>query len=151
MRAGALLLPLLAGAGCASMSGTQDRYLVCAYDTTWEAALETMKSFPLTVQDKEKGLIETDWIEGEGKLRSYGLFDREGFGNRERTRMTLLVARHNDVTSVSLNENRQVWHRKGGVTSQATKWWPVDPSEEALASVMNRLNGKLKERGCHPA
>jgi len=54
------------------------------------------------------------------------------------------------VTKVSLVENRQRWHLRGGVTQQATKWWPVEPSEEAMAAVMNKLNAKLKERGCSP-
>ena len=142
---------MMVSAGCASLSGTQDRYLVCPYDTVWETALETMKIHPITVQDKTKGLIETDWMELEGKERSYGMFGREGFGNRERARMTLLVKRLDDVTSVSLAENREAWHRRGGATQQATKWWAIEPSEEAMASVLNRLNAKLKERGCHPA
>jgi hypothetical protein len=53
-----------------------------------------------------------------------------------------------DVASVSILETRQRWHARGGVTQQATRWWPVDPSEEALEDVSNRLNGKLKEKGC---
>lgn len=102
----------------------------------------------MQVQDKDKGLIETGWIEMEGAERSYGVFERDGFGNRERARMTVAVKRLNDVTSVSVLESRQRWHLKGGVSQQATKWWPVDSSEEAEAAVVNRLNNKLKEKGC---
>jgi hypothetical protein len=141
----------LASAGCATMSGVKEQYLVCSYDTVWETALETMKDRPVTVRDKEKGLIETDWVETEVPQRSFGMFQREGFGGVERARMTLLVKRMNDVTAVSLSENRQSWHRRGGVTQQATKWWPIEPSQEAMNSVLNRLNAKLKERGCSPA
>jgi hypothetical protein len=50
-----------------------------------------------------------------------------------------------------LIENRERWHLKGGVTSQATRWWPIKPSEEALAAVMARLNTKLKDQGCSPS
>ena len=64
--------------------------------------------------------------------------------------MSFVVKRADDVTKVSLVENRQRWHLRGGVTQQATKWWPVEPSEEAMAAVMNKLNAKLKERGCSP-
>lgn len=142
---------MIASAGCASLSGTQERYLVCPYDTVWETALETMNDRPIAVRDKTKGLIETDWTEMEGPERSYGIFRREGFGSRERARMTLLVKRLNDVTSVSLTENREAWHRRGGVTQQATKWWAIEPSEEVVGAVLNRLNAKLKERGCPPA
>lgn len=133
------------------MAGVQERYLVCPYDTVWEAAVDTFKDRPVLAKDKTKGVIETDWMEMEAAPRSYGIFAREGFGNRERARMALYVKQLKDVTSIGLSETRQVWHQKGGVTSQATKWWPVDPSDEAMAAVLSRLNAKLKERGCSPA
>jgi len=149
MRASILtLVASLAWSGCASLSGSKDQFYVCSYDVVWEAALETVKDRPAQVQDKTKGLIETGWVEMEGAERSYGIFDREGFGNRERSRMTVMVKRLNDVTSVSVLESRQRWHQKGGVTQQATKWSPIDPSEEAEAKLVIRLNNKLKEKGC---
>jgi hypothetical protein len=142
------LLGLLAWSGCASLSGSKDQFFVCSYDVVWDAALESVKDRPIQIQDKDKGLIETGWVEMEGAERSYGIFNREGFGNRERARMTVAVKRLNDVTSVSVLENRQRWHLKGGITQQSTKWWPIDPSEEAEGTVVNKLNGKLKEKGC---
>ena len=149
MRASILtLIASLACSGCATLSGSNDQFFVCSYDIVWDAALESVKDRPVQVQDKDKGLIETGWIEMEGAERSYGMFEREGFGNRERARVTVAVKRLNDVTSVSVLENRQRWHLKGGITQQATKWWPVDPSEEAEAKVVERLNTKLKEKGC---
>jgi uncharacterized lipoprotein len=149
IRLSGAIVSVLAGAGCASLSGAQDRYVVCPYETVWDASLETMKDRPLMVRDKAAGAIETDWVEMDAAVRSYGMFGRDA-SHRERARMTLYVKKMDDVTSVSLSENREVWHRKGGVTQQATKWWPVDPSEEAIAAVLNRLNAKLKERGCSP-
>ena len=149
MRASLLaLIGSLTWSGCATLSGSNDQFFVCSYDIVWDAALESVKDRPVQVQDKDKGLIETGWIEMEGAERGYGIFDREGFGNRERARVTMAVKRLNDVTSVSILENRQRWHLKGGITQQATKWWPVDPSEEAEAKVVERLTNKLKEKGC---
>jgi hypothetical protein len=142
------LIGLIAWSGCASLSGSNDQFFVCSYDVVWDAALESVKDRPIQVKDRDKGLIETGWVEMEGTERSYGIFNREGFGNRERARMTVAVKQLNDVTSVSVLENRQRWHLKGGVTQQATKWWPIDPSEEAEAAVVSRLNRKLKEKGC---
>ena len=142
------ILMLLAMSGCATMSGSHDHYYVCSYDMAWDAAVDTVKAHSITSQDKEKGMIETAWIEMEGKERTFGMFAREGFGNRERARLTVTVKRLNDVASVSILENRQRWHARGGVTQQATKWWPVDPSEEVLHDVSNRLQTKLKEKGC---
>lgn len=149
MRASILaLIGSLACSGCASLSGSKDQFFVCPFDVVWDAALESVKDRPAQVQDKTKGLIETGWVEMEGTERSYGIFDREAFGNRERARMTVMVKRLNDVTSVSVLENRQRWHLKGGITQQATRWWPIDPSAEAETKVVNRLNNKLKEKGC---
>ena len=142
------LIGLIAWSGCASLSGSKDQFFVCSYEVVWDAALESVKDGPIRVQDKDKGLIETNWVEMEGQERPYGMFNREGFGNRERARMTVAVKRLNDVTSVSVLENRQRWHLKGGISQESTKWWPIDPSEEAEAMVANRLTNKLKENGC---
>ncbi|HEU4686077.1 MAG TPA: hypothetical protein VFS39_16340 [Nitrospira sp.] len=149
MRLGSFIIWfIVVSAGCASLSGSKDQYYVCSYDVVWDAALESVKDRPSQLQDKDKGLIETGWIEMEGAERPYGVFQREGFGNRERARMTIAVKRLNDVVSVSVLENRQRWHLKGGITQQATKWWPVDPSQESEASVARRISSTLQEKGC---
>jgi hypothetical protein len=134
--------------GCASLSGSKDQFFVCSFDTAWDAALESVKDRPLQQQSKEKGLIETGWVEMEGQERLYGAFQRDSFGNRERARMTIAVKQMNDVVSVSVLESRQRWHLKGGVTQASTKWWPIEPSEEAEAALVSRLNNKLKAKGC---
>jgi len=143
-----LVLPLFAITGCAELSGSRDHYVVCSYDTVWEAAVETMKSYSVTSQNKGNGTIETAWIEGEGKKQSFGIFGREGFGNRERARMTVSVKQIDDVSSVSVLETRQRWHARGGATAQAAKWWPVEPSNEVMEEVTRKLNAHLKEKGC---
>lgn len=137
--------------GCASLEGIREEYLVCPYDAVWTAAVDAMKDRPIQVKEKDKGQIETGWVEMAGTGRTYGIFAREGFGDKQRARMTLTLKRENDVTVVSVSEYREEWHRKGGATQQATKWWPVEPSQEAIAAVVNRLNSHLKEQGCSPA
>jgi len=144
----ALASVILVCSSCASLNGSRDQHLVCPYDTVWDAALETMKDRPVIRQDKEAGVIDTDWTETAVDRRGFGAFSRELFDSKERARMSFVVKRADDMTTVSLVENRQRWHLRGGVTQQATKWWPVAPSEEAMNAVINRLNTKLKERGC---
>ena len=148
----ALVILGLLSVGCAALSGSREQYYVCSYDTVWDAALETMKGQSIATYDKEKGMIETSWLDvPPTSERSFGIFGREGFGNRERALMTVSVKRMNDVASVSVLETRQRWHARGGVTQQALRWWPIDPSEEATDAVIHRLNAKLKEKGCAPA
>lgn len=143
-----LVLPLLAFTACAGLSGSRDSYFVCSYDMVWDATLDTVKGYSITSQDKNSGTIETAWIEMEGKKRPYGLFRREGFGNLERARLTVSVKKMDDVTSFSVLEIRQRWHAQGGATSGATRWWPVEPSKEVMDEVTEKLNVRLKEKGC---
>ena len=148
----AIIMLTLLSAGCAMLSGSREQYFVCSYDTVWDVSLETMKGHSIATYDKEKGLIETSWLDvPPTSERSFGIFGREGFGNKERARMTVSVKRMSDVASVSILETRQQWHSRGGVTSQATKWWPTEPSEDTTNDAVDRLNAKLKEKGCAPA
>ena len=143
-----LLLPLFVLSACATMSGSRDSYFVCSYDSVWDATMDTMKGYSVTSQDKSKGTIETAWIEMDGKQQRFGLFRREGFGNLERARLTASVKKMDDVSSVSVLETRQRWHARGGATSKATQWWPVEPSGEVMDEVTGKLKLRLKENGC---
>jgi len=143
-----VFLLFLTLAACASFSGGRDQYFVCPYDTVWETTSETMKGYSVTSENKSNGTIETAWVEMEGKRQPYGIFGREGFGNRERARLTIAVKQDHDVSSVNVLETRQRWHARGGVSQQATRWWPVEPSEEVMDEVTEKLNVRLKEKGC---
>lgn len=148
----AMVLLALFSVGCASLSGSHDQYYVCSYDTVWDAAFETMKGQSIATYDKDKGLIETNWLDvPPSEERSYGIFGREGFGNNERARFTVSIKRMNDVSSASILETRERWHARGGVTQQALKWWPIEPSDDATDAVVRRLNARLKTKGCVPA
>ena len=148
----ALVVLALLSVGCAALSGSREQYFVCSYDNVWDAALETMKGQSISSYDKEKGLIETSWLDVlPTSERSFGIFGRDGFGNKERARMTVSVKRMDDVASVSVLETRERWHARGGVTQQALKWWAMEPSEDATDTVVDRLNAKLKEKSCVPA
>ncbi|CAI4033396.1 hypothetical protein DNFV4_03832 [Nitrospira tepida] len=147
-RPSCLLLGIALTLGCVSLSGGKEQFFVCSYEVVWDAALNSVKDRSLRVQDKQNGLIETNWTEMEGQERPYGLFRREGFGNKERARLTLALKQQDDITSVSVLETRQRWHARGGATTQATKWWPVEPSEVAMNDVVNQLNSTLQDKGC---
>jgi hypothetical protein len=138
-------------AGCATWSGDRKQNYVCPYDAVWEAALDVMNGQSIASSNKGTGLIETAWTDVAPLTeRSFGIFSREGFGNRERARMTVSVKQTKDAASVSVLETRQRWHARGGATSQATKWWPTEPSQDATNDVVDRINQKLTAQGCLP-
>jgi len=142
---------LIAGlsSGCALLGGVQESYVVCPYDKVWEASLETMKAGLIMVQDKNKGVIETAWVENPVVGRPYGAFGRNLEVDKERARMIVTLKRLDDVTSVGVNEVREHWGFRGG--GRIFQWIPVEPSDEAMTDTMKRINAKLKERGCLPA
>ncbi len=131
---------------CASLSGMQQRFAVCSYDHAWEAALDTIKTRSVKVQDKGKGFIQTNWLEIPAPGRTFGVMRREFGDNRDRSRIVLTLERISDVTRVSFVEERERYAFRGG--SRMFGWAPTDPSEEVMADVQSRLDVKLKEHGC---
>lgn len=131
--------------GCSSLTGLQERYVVCSYDKVWEAALESVKDRAIKVQEKEKGLIETAWLEIPMPGRKYGAFQRE-MESKDRSRIVMKVKRLQDVTNVNYLEERQRWAFRGG--SRLFGWADTDPSQEVMTDIQQRLDGKLKEQGC---
>ncbi|SPP63364.1 hypothetical protein [Nitrospira lenta] len=140
-----LLMPVLLTA-CASMSGMQQRFAVCSYDHAWDAALDAVKDRAVVTKDKEDGMIVTGWLEIPMPGRTFGALQRDLGDSRDRSRITLVVKRLNDVTKISFTEERQRWAFRGG--SRLFGWASTDPSAEVMADVQSRLDTKLKEQGC---
>ena len=141
---GLLLIVLLTA--CASLSGMQERYAVCAYDHVWEAALDSVKDRPVTVKNKQEGVIETDWTEIYMPGRTFGAMQRELRDSKDRSRVFLTIKQLQDVTKVTFAEERQRWAFRGG--SRLFGWAPTDPSQDVLLALRTRLDAKLKEFGC---
>ena len=146
---GVHILPLIllgSMAGCALMSGMQERSTVCSYDQAWDAAVDTVKDRSTDTKDKDTGLIVTHWLEIPMPGRTYGIFGRNVTDSRDRSRLTLEVKRRDDVTRISFIEERQSWAFRGG--ARLFGWTPTDPSEEVMRDVQNRIDANLKEHGC---
>ncbi len=137
-------------AGCSILEGntlSSERYMTCPQESVWEGALEILEPYPVTLKDQSNGIIETGWLERPVTGRPYGLFAREGLGERERSRLTFTVKPIQDgVVVVRLTERRQHWGFRGG--NQIYKWYPVEPSKKALDGVMNDLTAQLDKDGC---
>ncbi len=131
---------------CASMSGMQQRFAVCSYDHAWDAALEAVKDRAIVTKDQEAGMIVTGWLEIPMPGRTFGALQRDLGDSRDRSRITLIVKRLDDVTKVAFTEERQRWAFRGG--SRLFGWASTDPSAEVMTDVQIRLDTKLKEHGC---
>ena len=133
--------------GCALMtSGMQQRATTCSYDQAWDAAIDAVKDRSADTTDKEAGVIVTHWLEIPMPGRKYGAFRREIPDSKDRSRLTLRVKRVDDKTRVFFLEERQSWVMRGG--SRLFGWAPIDPSEEVMRDVQDRLDAKLQEHGC---
>jgi hypothetical protein len=145
-----LSIILLAGllTACVSTSGMEERFAVCSYDHAWEAALLAVKDRAIETKDKDGGKIVTGWLEIPMPGRTFGALQRELADSKDRSRITLVVKRLDDVTRISFIEERQQWVFRGG--SRMFGWASADPSEEVMDDIQNRLDKKLKEHGCSP-
>jgi hypothetical protein len=131
---------------CASIRGMHEQFAVCSYDNAWEAALDAVKDRSISTKDKEAGLIVTGWLEIPMPGRTYGILQRELADSKDRSRLTLALKRLEDVTKIGFAEERQRWAFRGG--SRLFGWAETEPSEDVRRDVQNRLDAKLKERGC---
>lgn len=137
-------------ASCSTLGGdslSSERYMACPQESVWEGAVEVLEPYFITTKDQSKGVIKTGWLERPVTGRPYGLFGREGLGERERSRLTFTLKPIKDgVVVVKLTERRQHWGFRGG--NQIYQWYPVEPSQEALDEVMNDLTAQLDKDGC---
>lgn len=143
-----LLLTILLLTACAAMNGMQQQFAVCSYDHAWEAARDAVKDRSITRQDKDKGVIETAWLEIPMPGRTYGALQRDMGNSKDRSRITLTVKRLDDVVKIGFVEERERWVFRGG--SRLFGWASTDPSEEVMNDVQRRLDSKLKVHGCSP-
>ena len=145
-----LLITVVATSSCTLLglhTPRIERYLACPQDSVWKEALEILKEFPDIEKDKKGGQIETDWREQVVQNSSYGFFGRSGLENKQRSRLTFSMKTIGEgVVFVTLTERRQHWGFTGG--AQIYRWYPVEPSQEILTSIMNKLTTQLDKEGC---
>ena len=136
--------------GCSSLFGQDlmvDRYMACPMDSVWDSSLETLKAYPVTKKDKSNGVIETGWrveyVQGAG----YGMFQREGMGDKERSQLTLnMKPLDSNAVRLQIAERRQHWGFRGG--GRIYDWYPVQPSQKKVDDILNNLTKKLEAEGC---
>ena len=134
--------------GCTTV--IKERYGTCPYETIWQVALDTMKGHSLTTQNKDKGIIETGWLNIPASERTFATYGWQTADKRERAKRNVLLTRENGAIEVSVLETRQRSVLRGEPSTKATKWWPIEPSEKSMNDIMKQINSQLKNKGCNP-
>ena len=136
--------------GCSTLSGpslTAERYMACPQDSVWEGAIEALENYPITHKDKSAGIIETDWRIQPVQGKPYGLFQRQGLGEKERSQiMFSMKPLQEGVVAIKLTERRHHYGFVGG--QHLYRWYPIEPSQEVISNFMNRLTTQLDKEGC---
>ncbi|MDE0405701.1 MAG: hypothetical protein OXI53_10355 [Nitrospira sp.] len=131
--------------GCAAVFGAPSTVKAgCSYDQAWSVALASMSEFVLTQEDKDKGLIETEWASFASE-RSIGVFQRQG--NRERARFVVNVDAARQPVKVSVRQIREFFSPVGA-RSQGIAWKRVPPNAEEERRLVQRITNNLLSEGC---
>ncbi len=131
--------------GCAAVSGAPSTVKAgCSYDQAWAVALASMNEFVLTQEDKDKGMIETDWASFASD-RSIGVFQRQG--NKERARFFVNVDANRLPVRISVRQDREFFSPVGA-RSQGIAWKRVPPNAEEERRLVQRITNQLMSEGC---
>ena len=131
--------------GCAAVSGAPHTVKAgCSYDQAWAVALASMNEFVLTQEDKNKGVIETEWATFASE-RLVGAFQRQG--NKERARFLVNVETAGQPVSISVRQAREFFSPVGA-RSQGIAWKRVPPDTEEEQRLVQRITNQLLSEGC---
>ena len=139
------LFLIVSTVGCAAVSGAPHTVkAACSYDQAWSVALASMNEFVLTQEDKDKGVIETEWATFTSG-RSIGVFQRQG--NKERARFFVNVDTARQPVRISVRQAREFFSPVGA-RSQGIAWKRVPPDAEEERRLVQRITNQLLSEGC---
>ena len=131
--------------GCAAVSGAPQVVKAgCSYDQAWAVTLASMNEFVLTQEDKDKGMIETEWATFASG-RSVGVFQRQG--NKERARFFVNVEAARQPVRISVRQAREFFSPVGA-RSQGIAWKRIPPNAEEEQRLVQRITNQLLSEGC---
>ena len=118
--------------GCATrgfklrnMAGVS-RYFNADKNTVWNAIIQSAEGIPIEINDREKGVLRTQWVKGWSTNKTSGLLLE---GHRQE-RYRLLVSVHEEQGKTYVSANAQVETKPPG-GSQAYRWSRI-PSDGAI-------------------
>ena len=103
-----------------------------------------MDEFALTQEDKDKGMIATEWATfASGQLA--GAFQRQG--NKERARFFVNVEAARQPINISVRQTREFFSPVGA-RSQGIAWKRIPPNAEEERRLVQRITNQLLSEGC---
>jgi hypothetical protein len=135
---------LLLNAGCAGLYSAPSIATVCSPEQTWDVALASVNEFELRRVNKDKRIIETEWVADTpvNKGRS-GIFQRDL--NKERARFVLTIKPDEKGSLVTVQQVREFWSPQG---VQMRYWRQIPPNEEQEHQLATRLTNRLLREAC---
>ncbi len=139
------LFLIVSTVGCAAVSGAPSTVkAACSYNQAWSVTLASMDEFVLTQEDKNKGVIETEWA-AFASGQSIGVFQRQG--NKERARFFVNVEAARQPITISVRQAREFFSPVGA-RSQGIAWKRIPPDAEEERRLIQRITNQLLSEGC---
>ena len=130
--------------GCAAISGAPHIVkAACSYDQAWSVVLASMDEFVLTQEDKDKGVIETEWANFASE-RLAGAFQRQV--NKERARFFVNIEAAQQPIKISVRQVREFYSPMGARSQAMWKRIPPDAGEEQR--LVQRITNQLLSERC---
>lgn len=139
-----IFIMLWLNSGCAGFPSAPKVATTCPPEQTWEVALASVDEFELRRINKDKRVIETEWVKdtpvNQGKS---GIFQRPL--NEERARFILTIKPDEKGSLVTVQQVREFWSPQG---VQMRSWRQIPPNEEQEHQLATRLTNRLLREAC---
>src|SRR4030067_562194 len=133
-----------------------------SYGSVWESTISALSNFPITLMDKDVGLIVTDSKTtqeapfifimnsnhyGKGIFKS----DQDGYYSRKRERLNVRVKTETGGTRVSIITTVEVYFDNTYITSKPTKEWrPAESDSITERRILEIIENNLKDAQVKP-
>ncbi len=139
-----LSILMLFNAGCAGLYNPPSIATVCSPEQTWDVALTSVNEFELRRVNKDRRIIETEWVKDSPVNRGKsGLFQREL--NEERARFIITIEPDQTGSLFTVKQVREFWSPQG---VQSRAWRQIPPHEEQERQLATRIQTRLKRQAC---
>ncbi len=119
------------------------------YETTWKGVMMAMNDASLQTVDKERGYVQTHWVQGWGD-KKFGVLAPLGSGGswQRRARCRIWLHPQNDSTAVKVQLDIE---EKPPGGAMAYRWTRVVPTAEELKDVFRSIEAHSMTMKAVPA